>query len=137
MCYLELNQKLTYRLYSQCICQSPDQCAHGLDIVIDSPEQHSLVTNRDSRIAQSPAGLFSNPRDLIRMIEMRVKSHPLARLLGLLADVYEGIGPLVIRVEKAIGAHRQPLGGKAEFLDVGHVDQFHANLDKVFWPDKE
>lgn len=68
---------------------------------------------------------------------MRVESHPLAHLLGLLADVYEGTGPLVIRVEEAIGAHSEPLGGKAEFLDVGHVDQLHSDLDKVFWSDKE
>lgn len=71
------------------------------------------------------------------MVEVRVKRHPFARLLGLLADVDEGIGPLIVGVEKPVGADGESLGGEAEFLDVGHVDQSLSDLDEVLWPNEE
>lgn len=68
---------------------------------------------------------------------MRVKCHSLARLLGLLADVNEGIGPLIVGVEKPVGADGESLGGEAELLDVGHVYQSLSDLDEMLWPNKE
>src|SRR5699024_6751556 len=89
------NRYLTYRENSH-IGELPDETRHGIDVVVDAPEQDGLVTNHDTSLKKLLASLFGDPRDLVGMVEMRMKGHGFASLLGLVGDGNHGIDPLVV-----------------------------------------
>jgi hypothetical protein len=97
------------------VSELTNQGRHGSDIVVHPTQQDSLVAYRDA--------CLRNPRDLVRVVEVRVQRHRFSNGLTLVGDRYESAGPLIVRIQYTTGRHRQAFGGKTKAADVGHGDQ--------------
>lgn len=111
--------------------QSPYQRRHRLGVVVDAPQQHALVANSHACLVEPLRGHLCDPRDLVGVVEVRVEGHGLARRLGLLGDINEGIRPPVRAVDQAARGDRQALGGEAEPADVRDADEALADHPDV------
>ena len=109
------------------ICKLADQLRHGIDVIIDTAKEDRLVSNHDTCLKQLLAGLCGYPRDLVRVVKVRVPCHGLASLLCLVGYVDQGIDPAVGLVEDSGRGNAEPLGSEAESLDVRDADQALAN----------
>ena len=50
----------------------PDQCRHGLDVIVDALKQHGLVPYSHVRHVELLRSGRCDPRELVRVVEMSV-----------------------------------------------------------------
>lgn len=115
------------------ISQAPDQPAHSLHIIIHTPQQHRLISHRDPGLQQLLRRLRRDPRDLVRVVEVRMHRDTFPRGPRPRRDAGQGRQPPVAGVEEAAGRHRQALGGEAEPADVRDIDETLADVLDVLW----
>ena len=115
------------------VSQASDQCRHSLEIIVDTPQQHTLIANGHARLQEPLRRHFGDPRELVRVVEVRVDGHRLPRPPCLVGDVNDGRRPAIFGIEQARGSDRQALGGEAEAADVRDTNEALADHLDVLW----
>lgn len=94
------------------INQSANQQLHSPDIIINPIKQHTLVPNRHRILKQPQRRPFRNPRDLTRMIKMRMKRHTLSSLPPQITDPNQRLRPFIRAVQGPRRTNQHPLLAK-------------------------
>jgi hypothetical protein len=112
--------------------QLPNQGTHRLHIIIHAAKQDALIADHNPILKQLLRRLARDPRELARVVEMRVNSNLFTSLLATLRQSNQLPSPRVLRIQGPGGRNAQSFGGDAETSDVRNGEHAVADGAQLF-----